>query len=82
MKLKNMQKAQWREHLNLDLLREDSYKSKYNIEIRNQYEILEEEECEKSPADQNKYVEMKWAKIKNTIQNEMKITLPNKENNK
>ena len=82
VKLKNMQKAQGREHLNLDLLKEDSYKSKYNIEKRNQYDILEQGECEQSPTDQNEYVEMEWVNIKNAIQNAMKITLPKKENTK
>ena len=82
VKLNKMQKAQGREHLHSDLLKEDSYKSKYNIEIRNQYDILEQEECEQSPTDQNEYVEMEWANIKNTIQNAMKITLPKKENTK
>ena len=77
-----MQKTQGREHLNLDLLRESNYKSRYNIEIRNQYDILEQEECEQSPTDENEYIEMEWAKIKNTIKNAMKITLPNKENTK
>jgi len=84
VKLKKMQKTQEREreHLNLDLLRESNYKSRCYIEIRNQYDILEQEECEQSPTDENKYVEREWAKIKNTIKNTMKITLPNKENTK
>ena len=82
VKLEEMQKIQGREHLNLDLLRERTYKSRYNIEIRNQYDILEQEECEQFPTDQNEYVEIEWAKIKITIQNAMKITLPNKENTK
>ena len=81
VKLTKMQKAQGREHLNLELPKEDNYKRKYNIEIRNQYDILEQEECEQS-TDQNEYVEMEWANIKNTIQNAMKITLPKKENTK
>jgi len=50
--------------------------------IRSQYDKLEEEECEQSPTDQNEYVEMEWAKFKNTIENAMKITLPNKANTK
>ena len=74
-----MQKALGREHLNLDLFRERYYKSRYNIEIRSQYGILEQEECEQSSTDQKEYVEMEWAKIKNTIKNAMEITLPNKE---
>ena len=82
VKLKKMQKTQGREHLNLDLLRENNYTRRYNIEIRNQYDILEQEECEQSPTDQNEYIEMEWAKIKNTIQNAMKTTLTNKENTK
>ena len=82
VKLKKMQKTQGRAHLNLDLLRESNYKSRYNIEIRNQYDILEQEECEQSPTDENEYIEMEWVKIKNTIKNAMKITLPNKENTK
>ena len=82
VKLKKVQKTQGREHLNLDLLRENNYRSRYNIEIRNQYDILEQVECEQSPTDQKEYVAMEWAKTKNTIQNAMKITLPNKENTK
>ena len=64
VKLKKMQNTQGRAHLNLDLLRESNYNSRYNIEIRNQYDILEQEECEQSPTDENEYVEMEWAKLK------------------
>ena len=36
VKLRKMQKTHGREHLNLDLLRENNYKTRYIIEIRNQ----------------------------------------------
>ena len=44
VKLKKMQKTQGREHLNLDLNRENNYESRCNIEIRNHYDILEQYE--------------------------------------
>ena len=82
VKFEKMRKTQGREHLNLDLLRESNYKSIYNIEIINQYDILEQEECEQSSTNESEYVEMEWAKIKNAIKNAIKITLANKENTK
>ena len=76
-----MQTVEEREHLNLDPLIEDSYNSKYSMEMRN-YDIPVQEEC--NSLLQTKLNMWKWngKKINNTIQNVMKMTLPNKENTK
>ena len=63
-KLKQMKKSEKREQINLDLLRQDNFKIGYNIEVRNQYELLNQEECDQMPVDQTDKIGTKWANIK------------------
>ena len=49
IKLKIMKKNQIREHAELNLLRHDECRAKFNIEIRNRYTTLNVEELEQQP---------------------------------
>ena len=44
VKLKQMKKTKAREQIDLDLLKQQEYKDRYNIEVRNKYELLNTEE--------------------------------------
>ena len=44
VKLKQMKKTKAREQLDLDLLKQQTYKDRYSIEVRNKYESLNTEE--------------------------------------
>ena len=44
-----MKKTKAREQLDLDLLKQQEYKDRYNIEVRNKYEFLNTEEILQQP---------------------------------
>ena len=44
VKLKQMKKTRAREQIDLDLLKQQEYKDRYNIEVRNKHELLNTEE--------------------------------------
>ena len=44
-----MKKTKAREQLDLDLLKQQEYKDRYNIEVRNKYEFLNVEKTPQQP---------------------------------
>ena len=44
-----MKKTKAREQINLDLLKQQEYKDRYSIEVRNKYEFLNTEETPQQP---------------------------------
>ena len=74
IKLKIMKKNQIREHAELNLLRHDECRAKFNIEIRNRYTTLNVEELEQQPEN----IEQTWRTFKECIHESKKEVLPQK----
>ena len=77
VKLKQMKKTKAREHLDLDLLKQQEYKDRYNIEVKNKYEFLNTEETPQQAEPE--FLENKWKSTKTSCLIEALITtLPRK----
>ena len=52
IKLKNLRQFKREEQLDLNLLKQESIKNKYNVEVRNKYELLVKQDQVQEPNDQ------------------------------
>ena len=80
VKLKQMRKTKPREQIDLDLLKQQEYKDRYNIEVRNEYELLNTEETPQQPEPE--FIENKRKSIKTCLTEALRTTLPKKTNRK
>ena len=71
MKLKRTNATERNEHLELIILKEETYKSKYNVELRNICERLCIEETEQQPDNGsfNNQCDKKWTTVKQSKKN-------------
>ena len=74
VKLKQMKKTKAREQIDLDLLKQQEYKDRYNIEVRNKYELLNTEETPQQPEPE--FIENKWKSTKTCLTEALKTSLP------
>ena len=81
IKLKNLRQFKRKEQLDLNLLKQESIKNKYNVEVRNKYELLVNQDQIQEPNDQLN-VENKWNIFKTSILTALQKTLPRKMNDK
>ena len=58
VKLKQMKKTKAREQIDLDLLKQQEYKDRYNIVVRIKYELLNTKETPQQPEPE--FIENKW----------------------
>ena len=65
VKLKQMKKTKAKEQLDLYLLKQQEYKDRYNIEVRNKYESLNTEETPQQPEPE--FIENKWKSTKTCL---------------
>ena len=77
IKLKKLEKPKVRDQIDLELLKEESYKKKYNVEIRNAYSRLSNQTLEQTPEDQIE-VEKTWGIIKESLNTSLRAVLPSK----
>ena len=84
MKLKRTNATKRSEQLELNLLREETYKNKYNVEVQNIYERLCIEETEQQPDNGsfNNRCDIKWTTVKQSIKSSLNAVLPSKPNRK
>ena len=75
-----MKKKKAREQIDLDLLKQQEYKDRYNIEVRNKYEYLNTEETPQQPEPE--FIENKWKSIETCLTEALKTILPKKTNRK
>ena len=68
----------------MNLLKEETYKSKYNVEVQNIYERLCIEETEQQPDNGsfNNQCDQKWTTVKQSIKSSLNAVLPRKANRK
>ena len=81
IKLKNLRQFKRMEQLDLNLLKQESIKIKYNVEVRNKYELLVNQDQIQEPNDQLN-VENKCNIFKTSILTALQKTLPKKTNDK
>lgn len=79
IKLKKIKKHQKWDQLDLNLLRQEEYKTKFNLEIRNKYDILCAEEDVKEQQQTENTEQRKWKIFKECIHESTKEVLPRKE---
>ena len=84
MKLKRTNATKRSEQLELNLLKEETYKNKYNVEVQNIYERLCIEETEQQPDNGscNSQCNKKWTTVKQSIKSSLNAALPRKTNRK
>ena len=83
IKLKRIKKPQKVEQQDLNLLKQEQYKDKYNIKVRNQYDTLCSEETEQLPIEASQEtIQQKWTNVKTCLQTSIKAVLPKKEKKK
>ena len=84
MKLKRTNATKRSEQLELNLLKEETYKTKYNVEVQNIYERLCIEETEQQPDNGsfNNLCDQKWTTVKQSIKSSLNAVLPRKANRK
>ncbi|KAG1671332.1 Craniofacial development protein 2 [Nymphon striatum] len=84
IKLKKMKKKhQKREQPDLNLLRQEEYRKKFNVEIENKYASLcvEEDVEERQQTENIEQIQWKWKIFKECIHESTKEVIPQKENN-
>ena len=84
MKLKKTNATKRSEQLELNLLKEETYKYKYNVEVQNNYERLCIEETEQQPYNGSfdNQCDKKWTAVKQSIKSSLNAVLPRKANRK
>ena len=84
MKLKRTNATKRSEQLEMNLLKEETYKNKYNVEVQNIYERLCIEETEQQPDNGsfNNQCDQKWTTVKQSIKSSLNAVLPRKANRK
>ena len=60
-----MKKTGAREQIDLDLLKQQEYKDRCNIEVRNKHKFLNTEETPQKPEPE--FIENKWKSIKSCL---------------
>ena len=80
MKLKRTNTTKRSEQLELNLLREETYKNKYNVEVPNIHERLCMEETEQQPDNGsfNNQSDKKWTTVKQSIKSSLNAVLTRK----
>ena len=75
IKLKKLNKTNRKQHLDVSLLKNNSYAARFNIEVRNRFDALHIEEPEQQ-SDQEEHIEDIWRKVKESIITTTKGLLP------
>ena len=66
IKLKKVQTKNKQDQLNLDMLKEENIRSRFNVAIQNKIDVLNVEEREQAP-DSTGTVQRKWEYVKNAL---------------
>ena len=77
IKLKKVQTKKRQGQLNLDMLKEENIRSRFNFAIQNKFDVLNVEEQEQVP-DSTDTVQRKWDYVKNALYRTAQEILPRK----
>ena len=78
VKLKKIKRNQAQSQIDYNLLKDDTYKRRYNILVKNYYDVLGSEKVEQDHESEEEHVEKEWSKVKLSLQNAAKELLPKK----
>ena len=78
VKLKKIKINQAQSQIDYNLLKDDTYKKRYNILVKNYYDVLGSEEVQQDHENEEEHVEKEWNKVKLSLQNAAKELLPKK----
>ena len=78
VKLKKIKRNQAQSQIDYNLLKDDTYKGRYNILGKNYYGVLGSEKVEQDHESEAEHVEKEWSKVKLSLQNAAKELLPKK----
>ena len=76
VKLKKIKRNQPQSQIDYNLLKDDTYKGRYNILVKTYYDVLGSEEVEQDHESEEEHVEKEWNKVKLSLQNAAKELLP------
>ena len=78
VKLKKIKRNQAQSQIDYNLLKDDTYKRRYNILVKNYYDVLGSEKVEQDHGSEEEHVEKEWSEVKLSLQNAAKELLPKK----
>ena len=78
VKLKKIKRNQAQLQIDYNLLKDDTCKGRYNILVKNYYEVFGSKEVEQDHESEEEHVEKEWNKVKLSLQNATKELLPKK----
>ena len=64
VKLKKIKRNQTQSQIDYNLLKDDTNKGRYNILVKNCYDVLGSEEVEQDHESEEEHVEKEWNKVK------------------
>ena len=76
--MKKIKRNQAQSQIDYNLLKDDTYKRRYSILVKNYYDVLGSEEVEQDHESEEEHVEKQWNKVKLSLQNAAKELLPQK----
>ena len=76
--MKKIKRNQAQSQINYNLLKDDTYKRRYNILVKNYYDVLGSEKVEQDHESEEEHVEKERNKVKLSLQNAAKELLPKK----
>ena len=78
IKLKKIKRNQAQSQIDYNLLKDETYKGRYNILVKTYYDVLGSEKVEQDHESEEEGVVKEWNKVKLTLQNAAKELLPKK----
>ena len=76
--MKKIKRNEAQSQIDYNLRKDDTYKGRYNILVKNYYDVLDSKEVEKDQESEEEHVEKEWNKVKLSLQNAAKELLPKK----
>ena len=80
--MKKIKRNQAQSQIDYYLLKDDVYKGRCNILVKNYYDVLGSKEVEQDHESEEKHVAKEWNKVKLSIQNAANEPLPKKAKKK
>ena len=76
--MKKIKRNQAQSQIDYNLLKDDTYKKRYDILVKNYYDVLGSKEMEQHHESEEEHVEKEWNKVKPSLQDAAKELLPKK----
>ena len=77
--MKKIKRNQAQSEIDYNLLKDDTYKGRYNISVKNYYDVFGSEEVEQDHESEKEHVEKEWNKVKLVYKMQQKSTSPKRK---